>query len=445
MTSVAVPNRIREERIAAGITSRRAFAMRIGVEADYAGMFEEGLLFPSKGELDRILAVLQVPVERIYPLNWRQAVGAEEPPSEYDFPAHFEILRGPQKLLVSPDEVTWSEARPRPGEPVDVFLSLSCSTRATPHLLLDTVAVFRALGIRFAAAAGPAGCCGSPYVRRGRTETARSWMRSKAENALSLGATVNVNWCTNCQLNLTKADSEGVTDPTAVRQVQVLSFLEERVRALGSDVPWKRKVDRRVISEGHWAWSEIHREAQVASAKLMTLVPGVTSMGLYDGHAVESPCAGRAGRPASLPAWTADVTEEDVRARRRRIAERIGELGADTVACQHQGCHQIWSAYSGATVTVKHAVSVLAEALGCEHPDRYQAAIQAGDASVVVKQTEPIWRAWGMSEDEAMSQAVDLVDQRFVADAACACGRDGCADGLITIDVLTATRSAATP
>jgi transcriptional regulator with XRE-family HTH domain len=443
MTTVMAPNRLREERIAAGIETRRLLAARIGVELDYLGMFEEGLFFPSKEELERILAVLRVPVERIYPTNWRQALGIDAPPEGYDFPGHFELLRGPERLLVSRDEITWSEARPKPDEPVDVFVSLSCGTQATPHLLLDTVAVLRALGVRFAAAAGAAGCCGSPYVRRGKPESATAWMRAKAKGARGLGASVNVNWCTNCQLTLTKADRDGVTDPVEVRQVQILTYLEETVRALGDKVPWKKKVERRAVAEGHWAWSEVHRGAQVAEAHLLGLIPGVTVMGFYDGHQQDSPCAVRSGRPSGLPPWTPDLTADDVRARRARIAERMLELGADTVACQHQGCHQIWSAYAS-DVTVKHAVSILAEALGCEHPDRYQAALQAGDARTVVAQTEPNWRSWGLSEADALALATDLVDRRYAEGTGCTCGREQCADELIAVDVLTATRRPAT-
>jgi hypothetical protein len=116
--------------------------------------------------------------------------------------------------------------------------------------------------------------------------------------------------------------------------------------------------------------------------------------------------------------------------------------GADTIACQHQGCHQIWSRYASDGLRVQHAVSILAEALGCSHPDRHQAAVRLATADEVVAQTRPIWSTWGMNETEALGLAKGLADPRFAAGVTqCACGREdgGCKEPLIDIDVVTAT------
>src|SRR5262249_3479430 len=171
---------------------------------------------------------------------------------------------------------------------------------------------------------------------------------------------------------------------------------------------------------------------------LLSLVPGVEVVGTYDGSLEDlSPCAGRS-RPASRGPWKPDRTPEEVQARRAGLAEMAAAYRADTGACQHQGCHQLWGRYASDCLAVRHAISILAEGLGCAHPDRAQAAAQLGEAAAVVQQTQPIWQTWGMSEDEALRLArMHVAEGIFAADpniVGCAAG-DGCSnEHLISID-----------
>ena len=102
-------------------------------------------------------------------------------------PKMMEFVAGAKKLLVARDEISWDETRRRPDHPVDVFMSMSCGTQASPHLLQDTVAVANALGISFVATAGPAGCCGKPYIGFGQEAAGEGFTLTKAEYARSIG------------------------------------------------------------------------------------------------------------------------------------------------------------------------------------------------------------------------------------------------------------------
>jgi hypothetical protein len=323
---------------------------------------------------------------------------------------------------------------------------MSCGTQQNPNLLLDTVAVFDALGVNFAAAAGPSGCCGGPMWGLG---LGSSWAQARVSKIQKFGATTNVNWCTNCQLRLTteaerRETADGVSHP--IREVQVLSFLEERVRELGDRVPWKKEVRRKVVAEGHWAWTDIHRTAQVATTRILSMVPGVEVIGLYDGHRPESPCAYRGrnmeGRAAAGEPFAPPRTREEARERRALITRTIREMGADTVACQHQGCHLLWCYYASDDLSVMHGVSVLAEALGVRHPDRFQAAARLGDPELVLSQTRPMWQAWGMPEQRARELAHEFSDPKLADDTACACGGEKCEQHVISIDALKTARPA---
>jgi transcriptional regulator with XRE-family HTH domain len=443
MRTQIAPNRIKEIRLSKGIHTEFEFSTILGVEPVTVQLLEATPEVPDEGVVARLVAVLGVSVEEMFPGDLRETALVDEVAaraSKADS-AFYVLLQGPERLLVSPEEMSWSERLPKPDQPVDVYLSLSCGTQANPHLLLDTVAVCEALGINFAAAAGPAGCCGAAAWSRGHGE---HWAKAKVTRQVAMGATVNVNWCTNCQIRLTGAaakreQEDGIAHP--LREMQVLSFLEERVRELGDRVPWKREVQRRVAAEGHPLWSEIHANAQLAASRLLAMIPGVEMVGLYDGFSEESPCVFRNRQPGQPPPPEQPRTPEEVRAKRRLLADTLNAMGADTISCQHQGCHRIWSYYASDRLQVRHAVSVLAEALGCDHPDRYQAAALLANPEDVFEQTRPIWSAWAMPEAEARSLARELVDTRFSDGVtSCGCGGGGaCNEQLITVDVLSAT------
>jgi hypothetical protein len=132
-------------------------------------------------------------------------------------------------------------------------------------------------------------------------------------------------------------------------------------------------------------------------------------------------------------------TAAEVRERREFLADTLNAMGADTVSCQHQGCHLLWSYYASDRLAVKHYVSVLAEALGVDHPDRFQAAARLGDPEAVLEQTRPIWQAWQLTEARARHLAFELADPRFAEGVTQhACGGGNCGEQLVSIDVLTA-------
>ena len=405
-----VRNRLREERLAAGIATPEELAARAEIAPDVYLHMEEGRLAPSTAEFRRLKKALgDIPDDRLYLIDMLQLIGV----ANYGNPGGtaaemMEQVAGAKKLLVARDEITWSEARPHPEHPVDVFLSMSCGTQASPHLLQDTVAVANALGLSFVATAGPGGCCGKPYIGYGKEAAGEAFTLTKAQYAASIGAKTTVVWCNACQQTATvRADRrrilEGREHP--VRETQVLPFFVEVLRAAGDRVPWKKRLSRRVLVEGHDGWSFSHSGSFHASGELLALIPGVEVVGLYDGSDDDlSPCAWRS-RQASRGPYKMDETADDVAARRKALAEYAKQRGFDTVAAEHQGCHQVWSKYASDGLRVQHSISILAEALGCAHPDRYQAAAHLGSPEEIVAQTRAIWKTWGIDEAEALELA----------------------------------------
>ncbi|MGH9245974.1 MAG: heterodisulfide reductase-related iron-sulfur binding cluster [Acidimicrobiales bacterium] len=420
-------------------------AARADIDPAWYVHIEAGRVLPTNDELGRLTTVLGgIPSSRLYVLNYRQVIGeGTDYGSVSGFGGTFRMWSDICHMLVTPEELTWFERQPGLDHRVDVFMNMSCGTQNTPHLLLDTVSVLDTLGVSFVAAAGTAACCGKPFRSNGRTDLGERMSVAHRDRSRAWGAQVHVNWCTACQVTSTVAAArrelvDGVEHP--VREVQVLTFLDERIRELGDRVPWKKEVRRRVLAEGHAAWSPVHREAHEAVARLLALVPGVEVVGFYDGFSDDSPCTARGREPdSSPPAWVRQPqTPELISAHRTRLADQAQSRGADTISCQHQGCHLIWSRYASERLEVRHAVSILAEALGCVHPDRFQAAARLGSPEEFVAQTRSIWQSWGMSEDRALELAQSISDPTFADQAVNrSCGGDGpCQNHLIPIDVV---------
>jgi hypothetical protein len=447
----SIPNQLERERIAAGYASIDELAAQADLDPVLYGHIEAGRMLPLADEFGRLLAALDdIPPSRLYPVGYLGIIGGLVRAVDraryegYSISKVFRDLADQCHLLLSRDEVRWFERPPGPDHRAEVFVNLSCGTQKMPHLLLDTVAVLERLGVSFLAAAGSAGCCGKPFRTIGRTATGEQISRNRIKRSLGWGARTHVNWCTACQVTSTVAaarrlHTEGEGHP--VREVQVLGFLEEQVRKLGDGVPWKRRVPRRVLVEGHPDWSPFHRDAQEAAARLLELVPGVEVIDVYDGLSEESPCTGHAREAGwTPPAWyLRQDTAEGIQEHRKTLAEFVHTRGADTVSCQHHTCHGRWSRYASNRLAVIHPVSILADALDCAHPDRYQAAVRLGDVDEFLVQTRSVWQSWGISEDRARELAADISDPKFTdATTESACGHDGgsCQERLITIDVL---------
>src|SRR6266542_386185 len=461
---IVAPNQLAKERLAAGIAEPSELATRAGIDPALYEHIEAGRFLPTLDQFTRLRAALgDVPAERLYAGDMLQLIGAINYAAAIPTPRDvMEWVGGPMKLFVGRDEVTWMEETRRiPDEPVDAFITLSCGTRATPHLLLDALAAAKALGVTFMAAPGPAGCCGKPYLAKREFEAGEAFTLGKVRYAQRIGAKAIVTSCHACMQTATITANRrlilhGTQHP--VREMWMGNFLAERVAELGDRVRWKKRLAHRVLLDDHKTGNlsaarglndpgqdrhGVFIEAQQGVAQLLSLIPGVSIVGSLDAEFDElKPCGslGKGGNTASgamaRPQWRpADDGRAEAEARARRLADLVQARGADTVTSSHFSCHNMWSRYASDRMAVRHCVSLLAEALGVAHPDRAQAAAHVGDPVEVVRQTRPIWESWDLTEAQALALAADSVYPKDAGPIGCSCGAHE-SENLIPIDVL---------
>ncbi|MFG1626137.1 helix-turn-helix domain-containing protein [Kribbella sp. NPDC049227] len=420
MTEPLIANNLKAERVAAGFATVEELAERAGIDAAWCSYIEDGKVLATREEYQRLLDALGgIPANRIYELTWRQLtlIDQDGPMPSMEWATEMWLgYRDAGHLLMARDELNFYDKQPGLDHQAEVYLNMSCGTQRSPHLLQDTVSVFEALGISFVAAAGPgAACCGKPIAIGKSEESFERHRQSRLDRSQAWGATTQVNWCGACQQTGTAAAArhelaDGLVSP--VREIQLIPFLEERIRALGDKVPWKQEVRRRVIAEGHPGNSNVHYHAQQVMPRLLSMVPGVQVMGYYDGWWELSPCATFGLEGSRPPAWTErPETPAELDDHRARLAADIRRRGGDTVSTMHFNCHQMWSRYATEGMDVVHAISILAEALDCTHPDRFQDAVQHGDPQRLVEESRPRWQSWGMTEARATQMARSICDQ----------------------------------
>jgi hypothetical protein len=223
-----------------------------------------------------------------------------------------------------------------------------------------------------------------------------------------------------------------------LRHVQLLRFVDELLEEMGDSVPWKKEVNARVLSHGHPTYSRVHDIAKRDVGKIVSRIPGAEFVGPLDRTVLDSFCDSEPGdwkraRPTS---------REESEQYRIELAEIAQSWGADTVSPSHQTCLQMWEPYASEQCQVRHPMSLLAEALGVGHADRYLAASRLGDTQAIVNETRPLWSAWGMSEEAAYTTAQAMFDPALQRVDICGCGKgpnDRCGhfeDDVISLDVL---------
>jgi Fe-S oxidoreductase len=440
-------NHIGAERAARGL-DRDEMAERSGIDPRIYVEIEEGRLLPTFAEFERIRSNLDdIDATLLYAYGIVNTIGDrrfwQDNP---DFKRFFQSMTDASRLLVAPDELLWLDRASTPDRQVDVFFNMSCATQFVPHLMLDSAAVLKALGVNFASGSGRPYCCGTYYRRMGKFEGTERMNAASVARSISWGAETAVHLCTQCVNTFSEIARRREFDTGesgGLRHVQLLRFVDELLEEMGDSVPWKQEVSAKVLVHGHSTYSFIHDLAKRDVGRIAARIPGVQVVGVLDRTFVDSFCDSEPGE-WKRPRPRTRAEAEQCRVELAAIAE---SWGGDTISPHHQTCLQRWEPFASERVQVRHVMSLLAEALGVGHPDRYLAASRLGDTQAIVDQTRPIWTAWGMPEELAYETARGMFDPTWqtVGVGTCECGRgpgERCGHSgseLLTINVLNGT------
>jgi Fe-S oxidoreductase len=342
----------------------------------------------------------------------------------FDFRNFFQYMEDTSHLLLSKDELNWMDVDVDADRHVDTFVNMSCGTQLAPHLTLETVDVLKALGVDFVAASGRQWCCGKIYRSRERVQAGEKMSHASIDRFKDWGTSCVVHGCPSCQIVYSDYMTRNPEAGAGLTNKHFSWFLEECLDRLGDRVPWQKEVSARVLVENHGdELSPVHRAATDAAYRILQKVPGVEVIGMLKPPSLGMACATlRPGGPG-LYNRISEEARKLLQAELYAQAEAAG--GVDTIASTDKFCHREWCKFATERVGVRHYLSIVAEALGCAHPDRFQAMWKLGDPDAVFEQTRPYWSSWGLSEETGRRLAFrhfDPAHSAFVVE--CACGGD---------------------
>lgn len=333
--------------------------------------------------------------------------GSKQTVRDFDLKVFYQDLEDCQRLQVSRDEVTWNRTASNAQGHAEISLNLSCGVQGTPHVMMTQVAIFAALGLDFVATAGTKFCCARPLGLMGRTDKADHQAAKSIRRMAAWGSTINVQCCGSCLVEYQHHVGK-LKDDAPFEVVHITEFLLETLRRLGDAVPWaprRRATPRRVLLHAEGAELHVTKEQQRnAVIETLNLIPGVEYAGLVANPTAGVPCASkpRPGAGDSVGHTVlSDLSSKEYRQVQEELFEQALAAGAEAIVTHHHKCHREWSKFGSKRLPVIHYQTLLAEALGVDIPDRFQALWRLGDPAEILEQTRPHWTSWNVTEEEA--------------------------------------------
>jgi heterodisulfide reductase subunit D len=291
-------------------------------------------------------------------------------------------IRELQQLLLDGDELPGVQRYAGPDRRAGLVLNLGCNILRTPHLALEAIAGFEALGVSFVPVAGPQFCCGVVQDRTGDMAGAGRLMGSTVARSRAYGASLVAVWCPTCLRRFEGALAGGSIPQ--VPHVSAHSYLAERALNLR----FTHEVRRRVALHHHVG--TVPQEADAAAVlRLLGALPGVEVVGSVSSHDLGDQCS---------PAVRRRLGEDAFLELRRSMVEEAKAAGADTLVTLYHSCQRHWCDVEG--LEIRGYVSLLAEALGRGHVDAYQAFKRLGDPDAAVALARRLGIARHLSDDQ---------------------------------------------
>jgi hypothetical protein len=323
-------------------------------------------------------------------------------------PAFYHELRDSQRLLLARDEVRWAPEPAGTPEPADVVVDFGCGLQLTPHVMLETVDVLAALGVRAVPVAGPQWCCGVP-VEEDEDGGGTPVVRASVRRIARYRPRTSVQSCGGWWPQTGKLRDLGETIPFELEHLG--QFVMNALRSRRHDIEWRNTPKTRVLV--HLKGQDMSPEERIERAASMTstdgcvpeilrMIPSVDIVGEAEAPSLGAPCVLAGEDDHSILRDLSPGQREQISAELAGQAERAG---ADVLVCAHHQCFREWGKFASGRLPVRHYMSLLAGAMGLARPDRYHMCWALPALDDIVDQTREAWRSWGMSREGAVCAA----------------------------------------
>lgn len=297
------------------------------------------------------------------------SAGKEPPPLSYQLKpgSRYSFAKLFSALQARPSEKRWMTRAPSSPEPVDVVLFSGCASAGMPNIVLDIMDILDRMGINFAALAGDEICCGSGPLIWGDTEACLTMGRDFVSNIAAFSPKKAVFFCPGCYMICLGMLPQFMSVP--FESYELAQFLTENL----DKIPFANPVNKVVAL--HDSCSVARLGTFEPARMLLRAIPGLTLVEMEHNRENALCCGGltNINRP--------EISEP----LRRAPLEEAKATAADILATICVGCQESFAPLEDQyPFEVRSYISLVAEAVGVQHEDRFKPLVKAGDASQVL-------------------------------------------------------------
>ena len=315
------------------------------------------------------------------------------PGHRYNFASVFSALQ------IKPSEVRWMRKPPPNPEPAEVVLFTGCAPLGIPHNLLETMDILDSMGTDFVTLAGGELCCGMAHTLWGDLKAAQSMGQELVSAIAAFRPKKAVFFCSGCYVMCLGTLPRFGAVP--FQSYELAQFLLDNL----DKIPLKHKVDRVVT---------VHDSCHVArlgtfdlTRRLLQSIPGITLVEMAHNRADALCCGG----------YTNTAHPEISGPMRRAPMNEARASSAGVMATLCTGCQQSFAPLEHQyPFEVRNYISLLAEAVGVQHEDRFKKYLRLANVPDVIAQARDYISASDFTPEEMERVLPDYLNRYCLKD-----------------------------
>jgi len=269
-------------------------------------------------------------------------------------------------------------------EPRELLLYLGCNVLRTAHLARAAIDVLRAMGFEFHAVGGPAYCCGIVHHLHGERAAGRAFAGNSLRHFARFRPRHVIMWCPSCNEHYDEVVTRDHAVPFSYEHIT--AFIARHL----DRVRWARRVERTVALHAHTGHPQQDLDGD-ATRTILQAIPGL--------RYVEIPTLAALGRHCSSNV-IARIGRETWQRQVSAVLQSAAAAGAEILATIYHSCHrELCGEEARYPFAVVNWISLLAEAMGIDHPDLYKRFKLSGDPDAVFDEVRDLVAAHGLEPD----------------------------------------------
>lgn len=290
---------------------------------------------------------------------------------KFPFAKYFTEVNILAALQFMPGEKPFDDRPPGAPQEKDLLLYLGCNVLRTAHLAKTAIAVLRAMGFDFNTVGGPSYCCGIVHFLNGEPKTAHNYVGNSLRHFAKYRPTHVLMWCPSCNEHYDGVVTKEHEVPFPYEHITAFIARHlERIRFV-------RRVEKKVALHYHTGHPQQDLDWR-STRTILEAVPGLEYVEIPNppelGRHCSSSYIGRIGRPA----WQQHVTG---------VMQEAARAGVDVLATIYHSCHrEVCHEEASHPFEIVNYISLLGEAMGIEHADRYKRYKLMGEPDAVYEE-----------------------------------------------------------